>query len=240
MIYPTTTPSCAPALVSVEICIQLPGGAQICSFDTTGTGDPFPQVQQLFGTLNAALAPLTPIFNIIATLEAVVTCVQAATKLPNPVPLVESIVMLEQAIAKLLTLVPQLSVPIMLVQTIKALAAALLALVTRLQAIVAKEAAIAASALKAKNIPALQLVVNCAQKNLALEMLNLNAAFAPGTSPIGQLLGLVNGLASLVPGLPNPLIPNLSMLGPDASAAIQPLVTMAATLEALASSIPTP
>ena len=104
----------------------------------------------------------------------------------------------------------------------------------------AKEAAIAASALKAKNIPALQLVVNCAQKNLALEMLNLNAAFAPGTSPIGQLLGLVNGLASLVPGLPNPLIPNLSMLGPDASAAIQPLVTMAATLEALASSIPTP
>jgi hypothetical protein len=241
MQFPTPALVCLAPPQAIQLCVQFPGGVSVCANDLLAAADPFMVIQTLFQAINAALAPLQPIFDIIDAVDALVKCVQAIPQCIatlDPAPLVDCIPGLAQALAKLLALVPALSVPIMVLEFIKALIVAISAFIGRLEAVILKDAQLLAAATKAAqpgNI-ALRSVVNCATGNLAVDILNLNAALGP----LNQLIGIVNLLASAVPGLPNPLIPNLNNLGVDALKAIQPLQEVVAVLTEIASAIPVP
>lgn len=241
MNFPPIPLVCLPVPPVVELCITLPGGTQICAMDLLNAADPFIILQTLFMSLNTALAPLTPIFNIIDVVEAIVQCLQAIPQClapPNPEPLIKCIPNLVQALAKLLAMLPPLSVPILVLETIKALIVAIEAFITRLEAIIRKNAQLLAAAtasVKPGNV-SLKAIVDCATGNIGIEIQNLNAAL----QPLNRLIGIVNLFASLVPGLPQPLIPSLANLTAEADQAIEPLQNVVNILNEIASFIPVP
>lgn len=241
MNFPTGIFQCLPPPPHIDLCITLPGGTQICAMDLLNSADPFQILQTLFMSLNTALAPLTPLFDVIDVVEAIVMCIQAIPQClapPNPEPLIKCIPVLVQALAKLLALLPPLSVPILILETIKAIIVAVSAFISRLEAIILKNAQLIAASLAAAqpgNV-ALKSILDCATGNLSIDIANLNAALGP----LNRLIGIVNLFASLVPGLPQPLIPTFSHLGADAAAAIQPLQDTVNILNEIASLIPVP
>ncbi len=241
MRFPTAALTCLPPPQHLDLCVTLPGGTAICATDVLNSADPFQVVQALLQSVNTALAPLQPIFDIVGVVEAVVLCIQAIPKClapPNPDPLVKCLPGLVEAVAKIVKLLPPLSMPVTIVDVVRAVIAALQAFVLRLQAVVVKNARLLAAAAKASRPgnEALGLVVACASGNLSVELHNLNASLGP----INKLIGLVNLLGQAVPGLPQPLVPSLDGLGADAEAAIQPLVDVVGVLAQVADGVPLP
>lgn len=242
MKFPTIPLACLPPPQHIDLCITLPGDVKLCANDLLNSADPYQLLQSLFLALNTALAPLTPLFNVIDVVEALVKCVQAIPKCfgppPDPQPLIDCIPNLVSALAKLLALLPPLSVPIMILETVKAIIVGLEALIGRLEAMIIKSAQLLAAATKAAapGNGALKLVVDCAKANFDIEFQNLNA----GLGPLNRLIGIVNLFASLVPGLPNPLVPDLSNLTAQVEDAIQPLQDVVVVLNDIASAIPVP
>jgi hypothetical protein len=96
-------------VVPGEVCISFPGGAEICAtLPDIVPPQPDKFMRALFGQVNAALAPLQPIFNIIDAVVAVFECVKAISTL-DPVEILNCIPNLADKVAKLLNLIPQLS-----------------------------------------------------------------------------------------------------------------------------------
>lgn len=239
MNFPIASLVCLPPPPHIDLCVQFPGGAQICAMDILQAADPFQIIQSLLQAANTALAPLTPIFDIIDVVEAIVMCIQAIPQClapPNPEPLIKCIPVLVAALQKVLSLIPQLSVPIMILEIIKAIIVALEAFISRLEFLIIRNAKLiaAGTAAAAPGNVALKAAFDCATKNFAIDIANLNAALGP----LNRLIGIVNLFAALIPGLPNPLIPNLSNLGADAAAAIEPLNEVVQVLNDIANAIP--
>jgi hypothetical protein len=241
MLVPIVPLLCLPPPPHIDLCITMPGNVTICAMDLLNAADPYILIQTLFQGLNSALAPLTPIFDIIDVAVALVQCIQAIPQClapPDPEPLIKCIPILAAAIAKLVQLVPQLSVPIMILEIVKALIVAVTALITRLEVIILKNAQllVAVTAAAQPGNIALKAVVDCATGNIAIEIHNLNASLAP----LNRLIGIINVFAAFIPGVPNPLIPSLADLGADAAAAIAPLQNVVDILSEIVSFLPVP
>lgn len=231
-----------------DICVELtvtpqslsltfPGGAEMnVQLPDVGIPDPMQISKQLMAQANAALAPLVPVFNVIDTVLALFKTVKAipdAITSLNPGKITDALPDLVKKASKLLKLVPQLSVPLMILGLIDVLLTFLDGLSGQLRAIVDQQVRIQAAATRAAELGNVQLqgVVDCANKHVQVQMQNL----AESTAPVNRLIALINVFMELV-GLPR--LPDLSDLGPDAQAALQPLEDMVKVLKDVRKTIP--
>ena len=238
---------CFEAVVTPrEICIRFPVGNEMCvNIPSINIPDPSELLAQMFAQINAALAPLQPIFNIIDAVVAVFECVKAIPKAIiqlNPVPLIECIPNLADAIAKLIALIPVLSLPIFLVDLLDVIIFMLRELRNQFQRILNRIAAIAAANLRAQapgNV-ALSLAMDCINNNFDADLVNLNEQVAP----LNRLLGIVDlllelsGLKALLKQLGVDATPCLGTL--DLSTLLEPIDALIKLLTILRNLIPIP
>jgi hypothetical protein len=199
---PCTTMSITPA----GLCVTMPGGATIClSYPSSGLASASAGTKALLGQINVALAPLMPFFKVIETLDA------AKDLLFSP----------DQFFVKLdemLAMAPQFTVPVMIANALDILILYLQGLHSQLQAFVLQQTAILASATKAAALVCapLQLTVDCANAQLALQMQGIS----DGVAPLNALVTVINLLLTMAGG---PSVDPFADLGPDPAAALAPL-----------------
>lgn len=208
---------CKPVNVpSLDRCITMPGGLQVCA-QWQGPTPPSTDalMKALFGQLNAALAPFQPIFNIIDTVVAIFDCVKAIATL-NPKKILESIPALAEQVSKLLQLIPQMSLPLMIIDMVKAIAEYMRGLVETLQAQAAYLARInSAEALAAAGgNESLQGIVLCARDDQEKTFTFLNES----AGPINSIIALLNVFLQII-GVPQkvPTMGNASPSNIDAT-----------------------
>lgn len=189
-----------------QLCITMPGGAQICAYYGLETGDYGDITRGLLAQLNTALAPLTPFFQTVDVIKQTIDCLMAIpdciTSL-NPQPLAQCIPDLVEKLQKLLALIPQLSVPVMVRDIIDVLIVVLIAYKLDIEELLKQQARILAAATRAAatgNV-VLQTSVDCATGDLDAALQNMNDSF----QPLNRLVGVVNLLLELasLPALPS-------------------------------------
>lgn len=211
-----------------EICITLPGAVDVCVNipDPTNFPDPIELVKGLFTQLNAALTPLTPFFNLLDLVITLVKCVQAIPDGPTEFPpfktlITECIPELPEKIAKILALIPPLALPITILGFIDALIVLLEGFIGFLNRVVSTIANIVDAQTRAAELGSFSLtnVADCADENAELEMTSFNESLGP----LNLLFGLIDvfiGLAQ-IPGVSG--LPQLSDVGIDPLAALDPI-----------------
>lgn len=216
-------------------CIPMPGGVSLCA---EAVPNELKGIQGLFGKVNAALAPLVPIFTIIEVLISLKNCITAIPDClmpPSPTPILKCVKELIRNLDQLLKMIPQLSVPLLVLGTIDALIAfldsyrvAILILVSRLQDLIDAET-------RAAQLSDARLLVTlgCAKQNLDIEFQNLNA----GVGPVNQLVGIINALLDIV-GLP--CLPSLTIPAELSEEAVLPLTDAIKILTGIRALIPVP
>lgn len=211
-----------------RLCVTFPGGAELCiPFPDGKTPGLDELTNQLLGMVNAALMPLTPIFNIIDLLVALVNCIKAIEKAlgppPDPSKLAKCFPQLARALAKVLKLIPQLSIPVLigglldvLIANLKGIRAVLLSIIRRQIRILASQAR--ASALGSVQ---LQTAVDCAQGDLDAALVNLNE----NAKPLGRMINTLNALLALagIGDADHPAIPSFATIGKSAEQAVAPI-----------------
>ncbi len=214
---------CVRLGVANRPCITFPGGATVCvPFADSKIPDPSELVNQLMGPVNAALAPLVPIFNIIDVLVALVNCIKAMEEAlgppPRPDKLAKCLPDLAKKLAKLLKLIPQLSIPVLIGGLLDVLITYFMGLRLQLLTILRKTLRIIRAQTYAFDLGsvALRTVADCAQGDLDNYLQNLNE----NSAPIGRLILVLNALLELA-GL-DPL-PEPNQLGADAQKALIPI-----------------
>lgn len=220
-----------------DLAVMFPGGASLAAqLPDLGFPDPMQLSKQLMAEANAALAPLTPVFNLI---DVVLALHQAVKAIPDaishldPSQIADALPDVARKAGKLLPLVPQLSVPLMVVGLVDTLLAFLGGLSAQLRAIVDHQARIQRAADRAAQLRSaqLQVVVGCAREQIDAQMTSLGQSFGA----LNRLVALVNMFADLA-GLPS--IPVFQDLGADAAAALQPLDVLVHQLETFRAAIP--
>jgi hypothetical protein len=231
-----------------DLCVQLvitpqnlsvafPGGAALDTLlPDIGIPDPMELSKQLMAQANAALAPLAPVFNIADTVLAlhnVVKAIPDAITGLDPGQITDALPDLAQKAGKLLALVPQLSVPRMIVGLIDVLLSFLGGLAGQLRAFIDLQVRIQRAENRAAELGNAQLlvVVGCAKEHVDAQMHSL----AESVVPVNRLIALINVFSELA-GL-GPL-PDLSELGRDAQAALEPLDEIVRVLKDLRATIP--
>lgn len=188
---------------------------------------------KLLAKANAALAPLSPLFDIVDLLLVVGELFEAAKKFPKIGALVKLSPKLRTRLDKLKKLIPQLSVPRTIKSIIQVLIVALLGLRAELLAIIEAQSSLdlrSARALALGNAD-LAAAVECAQANLDFQLdLALRQA-----APLNRFINTVNLLADLAK------LPKIPALVVDASAgasgALSPIDALIEKLRALYKSI---
>lgn len=176
-----------------ELCIIMPGGAELCAQTGFELGDLTGIAQGLIGQLNAALMPLVPIFNILDVIKCIFDCIQAvpdAISNLSPKGIIDCIPNLAKSVDKLLKLLPPFSIPPMIKAILDVLITAFTGIKLDIQAqLRALDRILEAATLAASlgNIE-LQLAADCAQGSLDAEFQNKNAALGP----LNRLIGLIN------------------------------------------------
>lgn len=228
---------CAEVVVGNQgLKVTLPGGATIPVMVSETNPSNLQITKTLLGQASGAMAPLVPMFNIVAAMLALKDFAEAVPKvLTNPGKLAEAIPKLLKKIAVLAQLVPQLSVPLMVLDLIDVALAALQGTLAQLEAVAAQEARIAA-ALALSQVDgngALLEVTVCASGLLVKQKQGIQE----GLGALGTFFGLMNTFMELI-GLPP--IPDLSALPDDTAEAIDSLQTVVKTLQDIRATIPIP
>lgn len=195
-----------------EMCVTFPVGNDLCvQWPSLIPPDPTELIKQLFAQMNAAMAPLAPIFNIIDAVVAVFDCVKAIATL-NPEEILGCIPNLAEKIDKLLKLIPQLSLPLLIVGFLDALITYLegtKAQLLRQKAFIERVIAAQSAAAMPGNV-ALSKVVLCALDSIDNFFVFMNEQSAP----LNRLIGIVNLFLATI-GLGKYCIPNLGSLAPE-------------------------
>jgi hypothetical protein len=227
----------AVAVTPQTLSITFPGGASLdAQLADVGIPDPMQLSKQLMAQANAALAPLSPVFNIIdvalALVEAVKAIPEAISHL-DPGRITDALPDLANKAGKLLALVPQLSVPLMILGLIDTLLLFFAGLALQLRAIIDQQIRIQQAENRAAELgnAQLQVVANCSKHHVDAQLDSLAASVAP----VNRLIALINVFCQLA-GL-GPL-PGLSDLGRDVQAALAPLEETARRLRQLRDAIP--
>ncbi len=206
-----------------QLCVQFPGGAKVCANFPGKIPSADELTGALIGQVNAALAPLMPIFRILDVLVAMVDCIKAVEKClgppPNPTELVKCFPKLARAMAEVLKLLPMLSIPVLIGGILDVLILNLRGVRACLLAFLLKQLRILAAATRARQLGSIQLqvAVDCATDDLNAAIVNLNER----ASALATLVAVLNALLDLA-GLPElPL--TVGALGADANASLAPL-----------------
>jgi hypothetical protein len=222
-----------------QLCVQFPGGAKVCASFPDGK---IPTADELTGALigevNAALAPLMPIFRILDVLVAMVDCIKAVEKClgppPNPTELVKCFPKLARAMAEVLKLLPMLSIPVLIGGILDVLIMNLQGVRACILAFLMKQLRIVAANTYARQLGSIQLqvAVDCATDDLNAAIVNLNAK----AGALATLVAVLNALLDLA-GLPElPL--SVGALGADANASLAPLDESIRLLQTLRAGFP--
>lgn len=220
--------------------IRMPGGAVLSVMVPELNPDDLSVTKNLLAQANGALAPLQPIFKIIGAILSVMDVINAIPDTlgppPDPTALLQKIPALAEKVADLAALIPQLSTPIMVLDIIDVLITTLEGIVAQYTAIIAQDVKIAAARATAAEPgnTALVAIVDSAQE------LNdsLKAEAAAGLGGVNALLGVLNLVLALIPGV-DP-IPPLDDVGDDAEAAIEVLDGFVVLLRGIRDTIPVP
>jgi hypothetical protein len=180
-----------------ELCIVLPGGANVCATVGFETGDPATILRAFMGQINTALAPLAPVFNVIDVVFQIKKCLDSVPDLltEGPGPLLKCIPELGKKLQKLVELLPPASVPLLIRSVIQALIVFLQGLQIEVRALAASLERIVNASLRGTALGNVRLlaVADCAQNNWDVQLANLNASAAP----MNRLMGLLNLLLEL-------------------------------------------
>lgn len=229
--------ACNIQVPSRDCCIPLPGGAELCvQLPAIGIPDPQELVIQLFAQLNAALAPLMPVFRILDIVLAIVECIKAIPKCifpPNPGPLIDCFQALFAALAEILKLVPPFSLIFTVAAILDCLILFLGGLDATIHAIIEENAAILAAAL-APATPGAAFALRCEKGNLDAYIKNLNESM----KPLNRLLGVINLIMTLAGQEEIPLLSSIGSSVEEAEAFLVPLDEIVATLRDIRAVIP--
>jgi hypothetical protein len=183
-----------------ELRLLLPGGAELFAVDHLHLGSAAAATRGLMAQANSALAPLTPIFNIMDVVQALVDCIKAVPGIlgppPNPAKLLALLEKLGAKLDKLTEAFPPRSVPVMVKTLLEAIIVALVGLRDEMQALIVQQARIVNLELKAQklNNTALAAALICSKQNLAIQLINFNDS----VKPIARLVMMVNTLLELI------------------------------------------
>ncbi len=233
MPLPSIASRCAHTEVDASLAdvgITLPGGVRLSPTDPTQTrrGTSVALMVQL----NTALAPLQPLFNLIAVVFSIKDTFDAVKSL-NPFSIGEAIAKLVTHIEKLAALLPPVSVPLLVRDAVDALILFLTSLRDDLTLLAAQKVSIDAAVTSAatNDSPELAEVAECAQENLEAEMTALGNSMA---APM-RLVAVINLLGNLV-GL-NP-VPVSGSIGVDPVPALTTINAVLAALTTVRAAIP--
>jgi hypothetical protein len=225
---------------SQGICIRMPGGGKLSVMTPVSNPSQLEIVKPLLAQVNAGLAPLIPVFNIIDAVLQLKNVVEAIPKAltsvpPKPQAIVDEIEELVKKTAKLAELIPQVSTPLMILDIVDTLIATMNGVLTELETIALQQARIAAAKDKANSSgnTALQAIVDCATGVSNTQMVSLGE----GLAPLNTLIGVLNLFLELI-GLPT--LPNLAELSEDSLEAIDQIRSVIEVLEFVRGKIPIP
>jgi hypothetical protein len=224
-----------PGLGGRGVSLTLPGGATIGALLNQDYASEQDVVRQLLAYAQLALAPLKPMFDILAALFAIIEILNTVPDIvTNPSKFLKAMKNAAKKFAALAQLLPQISVPIFAGHVIDLLIKVLQGFLVELDAIALKEQDIVD--LENKILSAsdpLAQVVDCARKINRLKMCMLDEQMA-GMTPFFDLLNLISSLAGL------PSIAMVGALGHDVFGARSSVATLIQTLQLVRKSIPTP
>lgn len=219
-----------------NFCITFPGGAEVCALSEKLPPSLYSMARGALAQANAALVPLTPLFDVIEAIAAIQKCltafVDALGPPPDPSKVADCIPNLAKRIEKLLALLPPASVLLMVVQLLDVLIGILEGTILELNAVQLLLERISRAQLLSSQVPSLLAVIDCGQQSAAASMDNVARAFA-SINPIISVINAVGGLAGLEP---IPPFEGLSVEGPEQ--AIDALRAVVDVLRTLRSSIP--
>ena len=194
------------------LCLSFPGGGQLCvNLPNAIIPSSSEVARQFFAQVNAALAPLGPIFAVMDAIKATVACVtavpEAITKL-DVTGLLQCAPDMAEKLSKLLTLFPPLSIPVLVRDLISAMIVFLEGLRNDLEGAKRQADRIleAATASQQPGNSSLAAIVSCAQGFYDKVMEHMSSSAAP----LNRLIGVINAFLSLIPGVqPIPCIGGL-------------------------------
>lgn len=234
---PVAVPCPSVSVSDQGLRIRMPGGAQLSVATPAIAPSSLMVSKNLIGQVNAALAPLSPLFNLIDALLAVKDFAEAVPGvLTDPSALAQAISDLITKIDALASLVPQLSVPLMVVDIIDVTIEVLNGFKTTLQAIADQNERILQSELAAAEPgnEALIPIVECA-KGVSGQ---LQESLVAGAAPLNRFIGLLNLFLGLI-GVPE--IPELGGdLTSDPEAGITVIEAFQEVLTTVRDAIPIP
>jgi hypothetical protein len=207
--------------------ITLPGGVSI-------------QQYNLMQSIQPALTPLMPVFDIIDTVVAVFNCVKAIPDSlgppPDPTVLAACIPELSEKVSKLLKLIPQLSLPYTIIGIIDLVIDTLRQARDQLLHLQQQMQQIAGAIDRATELEdaGLMAITSCAQANVATEAANVGKSLAS----LGKLIAILNIFLGMIGG---PEVPDLSNLsGRSLDEVVPPIDAIVKTLQDVRSAIPMP
>lgn len=196
-----------------KLSATLLAGAKLVSMPSVSGGviTQLDHVQSMMGQLGPGLAAAQPIFALVNAVTSVFDLIQAVIT-ANPPGIIEAVQKAAEALSTLASMIPQVAVPKMVIDVLTVIVSALQAVEQTLSDILeAQNAALAVIAqAQASGDAALE-----AAGNDMLGQANQMAAHACASlGPLGDLIGVVQDLLSLVPGLGPalPILPDCSPL----------------------------
>lgn len=188
---------------------------------------------KLLGKLNTALAPLSPIFDIIEMAMVLVEVLEAVSTL-DPFKIIAALGKFKIKIDKLTKLIPQLSVPRSIKSALSVIIVALVGLRGEILAIAAQQTKLSIKKQRALALGDLDLEasIGCAQANLDF-MLNVSRGNAEPLNRLLNTLSIFCKLAKL------PELPTLSFdAESEAADLIAPIDDLIVALKAVRDAIP--
>jgi hypothetical protein len=194
-----------------KLSATLLAGAKLTSMPSVSGGviTALDHVQSMMGQLGPGLAAAQPIFALVNAVTATFDLIQAVIT-ADPPGIIEAVQKAAEALSTLTSMIPQVAVPRMVIDVLTIVVAALQAVEQTLSDIL--ESRDAALAVIAEAQAAGNAALEAAGNDMLAQADQMAAHACASLGPLGDLIGVVQNLLSLVPGL-GPAIPVL----PDCS-----------------------
>ena len=219
--------------VCTQLRVTLPGGLAVQGTVPQIGASPLEAARATVGALNAAMAPLGPVFTIIDAILAIVKFAQSVPGVvTRPDKVATALVDVVAKAGKLATLVPQLSVPLMIVGVIDVLLALLAGITDELNAIAGLESKASELEVIAQEVAAMGPIATQVTAQATARRAQVSCALGDAQ----PLLGVVNVFCELV-GLP-PVTIDVDATGGSLEDVATALASTVDALQAVRSAIP--
>jgi hypothetical protein len=235
LLVPVSAPCPLFKAAARELAITFPGGAKIGPMVSDLYATEAELARALLGQVQVVLAPLKPVFDILAAVMAIVEILGAVPKVPsNPAKFLKAMADAAKKFAALTKLVPQLSGPIMLGHVLDVVISVLNGLLAEVDAVVVQQKRINSLSLKIiGEHDLLRDVLACATRINQMRM----CAIDESLGPMRGLFDLLNLFLTMI-GLPK--LEALGPLGHDPFGARTALLGLVQALRLVRKGLPIP